>query len=90
MGERPQLGDPGLEPFFGIPGTRKRGIVGNGGIRSIPVARSAPIFHIGWLELEIVTVGDTSFGGEAVGVTILLTEVHLSDVEIHELAFLGQ
>src|SRR5438067_2352201 len=88
MSQRLQFGNPNLEFFFGVPGTRKVGIIGKRGIRRTPIACPTPIFHIGWFELEIVTVGDTSFGGETVGMTIDLPEVHLSDVEVHEHSFL--
>jgi len=90
MSQRPQFGNPSLEFFFGVPGTRKIGIIWQRGIRSTPVACPTPILHIGWFELEIVTVGDTSFGGEMVGMAIDLPEVHLSDVEVHEPTFLGK
>jgi hypothetical protein len=88
MNERFQFGDPGLDLLLRPPGTREAGIVGERGIRSTPVARPAPVFHIGRLELEKVMIGNASNGRETMGMTVVLSEMHLSDVEIHELAFL--
>jgi hypothetical protein len=46
-----------------------------------------PVFHIGRFELKIVVISDTAFNRTAMSMTIVLTEVHLSDVEVRKLPF---
>jgi hypothetical protein len=45
----------------------------------------APELHVGGLQLGVVVVGDAPLVREAMGVTIVIPQVHLSDVEVHEL-----
>jgi hypothetical protein len=87
MNQRTQLGYPGFDVFSGVPGTGQVRIVRERRIGATPVAGPTPILHVSRFQLQIVIIGDAAFLGETVGMAVVLPEMHLSDVEVHELAF---
>jgi hypothetical protein len=72
----------------GIPGTGKVRIIRKRWPRTTPVAGPAPILHICGFQLGIVVVGDVPLVRETMGMPIEMTQVHLPDIEVHELTFL--
>jgi hypothetical protein len=87
MTQRLQFGYPSFDVLSGVAGIGKIGIIEKRGPRATPIAGTAPILHVGQLQLGAVVVGDAPFVGMTMDVTVVLTEMHLLDVEIDELAF---
>jgi hypothetical protein len=88
MNQGLQFGDPSLDLLLGVPGTGKVRVVREWGPGIAPFDGTAPILNVGGFQPGVVIVGDAPLVRETMGVTHIIAQVHLPDVEVHELTLM--